>query len=409
MDAGATFAVARDRQLGALAARDRRLAYELAAGVLRRRAELDRLLPVASVDPRLRDILRLGAYQLRRLTRVPAYAAVTTSVALAREVGGERAAGYVNRLLRDMARDARSEMRDARGSHPEWLAQRWRTRFGPDEAARLMARNDVRPALTLQPARWDAGTLREHLRAAGFGVEEAPYGAGLRVITGPNASRIPHPAQVPGFTEGGFIVQDSSAALVCRFAGAPAGALVYDACAAPGGKAVALERLGARVVAGDARRDRVGTLAATARRAGVAVRVIVADLVTAPLPAGLPDVVLLDAPCTATGTMARHPDARWRLSSRRLARAAARQRELLDHAAALVRPGGWLVYATCSLEPEENVAQVTALLERRRDFRRDPPHATVPDELVTDAGDFESLPHRHGIDGAYAARLRRAG
>jgi len=111
VDAGATFAVARDRQLGALAARDRRLAYELAAGVLRRRAELDRLLPVASVDPRLRDILRLGAYQLRRLTRVPAYAAVTTSVALAREVGGERAAGYVNRLLRDLARETGNEKR----------------------------------------------------------------------------------------------------------------------------------------------------------------------------------------------------------------------------------------------------------------------------------------------------------
>jgi len=409
VDAGATFAVARDRQLGALAARDRRLAYELAAGVLRRRAELDRLLPVASVDPRLRDILRLGAYQLRRLTRVPAYAAVTTSVALAREVGGERAAGYVNRLLRDLAREAGNEKRETGVTHPSWLVRRWTERFGSGETTRLIAWNDAKPRLTLQPARWHVDELRGRLEAAGFGVEEAPFGAGLRVKRGGDLSRFSFPACLPGYAEGGFIVQDSSAALVCRFAGAPAGALVYDACAAPGGKAVALERLGARVVAGDARRDRVGTLAATARRAGVAVRVIVADLVTAPLPAGLPDVVLLDAPCTATGTMARHPDARWRLSSRRLARAAARQRELLDHAAALVRPGGWLVYATCSLEPEENVAQVTALLERRRDFRRDPPHATVPDELVTDAGDFESLPHRHGIDGAYAARLRRAG
>ncbi len=410
MGAGATFAAARDGLLGALAQRDRRLTYELAAGVLRRRAELDRLLPLPTTDPRLRDILRLGAYQLRHLTRVPAYAAVATSVELAREAGGERAAGYVNRLLRDMAREAGGGKRDALETHPRWLVERWTARFGAADAARLMAWNDARPALTLQPARFDAATLRARLEAAGLRVEEAPYGTGFRVIGGADASRIPLPAQLPGFAEGAFIVQDPAAALVCRFVAAPPGALVYDGCASPGGKTVGLERLGARVLAGDRRHDRVARLAETARRAGVAIRVIAADLLTAPVGLGRADVVLVDAPCSATGTMARHPDARWRLSPGGMARVAERQRELLERAAELVKPGGWIVYATCSLEPEENVVLVEAFLERHPSFRRDPPpppRAAIPEALVTARGDFESLPHRHGIDGAYAARLRR--
>ena len=408
MDAGATFAVARDGLFGGLAERDRRLAYELAAGVLRQRAELDRLLPLTTADPRLRDILRLGAYQLRRLTRVPAYAAVATSVELAREAGGEGAAGYVNQALRRLARETGNGKREAGATHPEWLAERWRRQFGMAQAASLMAWNDTKPPLTLQPARVDGATLRARLEAAGLRVEEAPYEAGFRVVGGTDASRIPHPVQLPGFSEGAFIVQDPAAALICRFVAAPAGALVYDACAAPGGKGVGLERLGARVVAGDGRRDRIGRLVETVRRAGVAIRVIAADLVTAPLRSAQVEVVLIDAPCSATGTMARHPDARWRLSPRGIARVAERQRGLLAHGAALVKPGGWLVYATCSLEPEENAAQVDAFLERHPDFRRDPPpRAAVPGTLLTAAGDFESRPQRDAIDGAYAARLRR--
>ncbi|HXL11995.1 MAG TPA: RsmB/NOP family class I SAM-dependent RNA methyltransferase, partial [Gemmatimonadales bacterium] len=207
---------------------------------------------------------------------------------------------------------------------------------------------------------------------------------------------------------GAFIVQDPAHALVCRYAAFPAGGLAYDACAAPGGKAVMLERLGARVVAGDARRDRMGHLIQTVRRAGVAIRPAVADLLAAPWGAGTLAAVLVDAPCTATGTMARHPDARWRISARAIERAAARQRALLEAGARLVRAGGVLVYATCSLEPEENSVIVNEFLERHPEFRRAaPPAGTVPAELLTEAGDFQSLPQRHGIDGAYAARLGR--
>ncbi len=377
MRSGATFAAARDRHLAGLAERDRRLAYRLAGGVLRSQADIDRALALATVDPRLDDILRLGAYQLRALARVPAYAAVSTSVELARDAAGE-------------------------------LLARWRKHFGADEAARLVAWNDARPPLTLQPARWDPDALRARLQEADCGVAEAPYGAGLRVSPPGTAPRSLLPARLPGFEHGAFIVQDPAHALVCRYAAFPAGGLAYDACAAPGGKAVMLERLGARVVAGDARRDRMGHLIQTVRRAGVAIRPAVADLLAAPWGAGTLAAVLVDAPCTATGTMARHPDARWRISARAIERAAARQRALLEAGARLVRAGGVLVYATCSLEPEENSDIVNEFLERHPEFRRAaPPAGTVPAELLTEAGDFQSLPQRHGIDGAYAARLGR--
>jgi 16S rRNA (cytosine967-C5)-methyltransferase len=183
---------------------------------------------------------------------------------------------------------------------------------------------------------------------------------------------------------------------------------VYDACAAPGGKAVMLERSGARVVAGDARRARIAWLVETVRRAAVAIPVVVADVVSAPFGAGRVDAVLVDAPCSATGTMARHPDWSGRLTPRTIAAAARRQRALLAAAAALVRPGGLLIYATCSLEPEENSDIVNEFLAAHPDFAREPPPGdVVPAGLLTTAGDLQTLPQRDGMDGAYAARLMR--
>jgi len=377
--------------------------------VLRRQAALDRKLELARADSRLHDILRLGAYQLRAQARVPAYAAVSTSVDLAREAIGEDAARYVNQALRRLIRETRNGTREtSEGTHPRWLVARWRRSFGAAESARLVSWNDTRPALTIQPARWSKEVLARALREAGFGVEDAPYDAGLRVTHGDHASRLPFPVHLPGFAEGGFVVQDAAHALVCRYAGLAPGAQVCDACAAPGGKAVTLERLGARVVAGDARRDRIGRLTETVGRCGVAIRVVAADLLSAPLAAASLDVVLVDAPCSATGTMARHPDARWRVSEHAITRAAERQRRLMEAAARLVKPGGVLVYATCSLEPEENSAIVNDFLARHAGLGREPATGAVPAALLTAEGDFQSLPQRHGMDGAYAARLMRA-
>ena len=406
MRAGAPLGEARDGAVNALAERDRRLAYELSAGVLRRQAELDRALDLERADPRLHDVLRLGAYQLRCLTRVPRHAAVSTSVELARETAGEGPARFVNQALRKLT--AIGYRLSATGSsHPDWLIRRWGARFGAAETERLLAWNDTKPALTLQPAKWNQETLTRRLEDAGIGVGETPFDAGVR-ITPIAGSRYPIPSQLPGFSEGGWIIQDPAHALVARFAAIPAGAVVYDACAAPGGKAVALEGMGARIVAGDARRDRLPRLAGTAGRAGVAIRCLAADLEAAPFGPGRFDAVLLDAPCSATGTIARHPDARWRLTPELFPRAAACQARLLAAAAPLVRKGGGvLIYATCSLEPEENSAVVEDFLSRNPEFARASVRGAVPAELITAAGDFQSLPQRHGIDGAYAARLER--
>ena len=374
--------------------------------MLRRQRELDSALELDRADPRLHDVLRLGAYQLRWLTRVPSHAAVSTSVELARQTVGEGVTGYVNHALRKLT-GTRSSVSGIRQSHPDWLVKRWEDRFGHAETTRLIQWNDAKPDLILQPARWDHGTLLSKLREAGVEAVDAPFDAGIQIRRiAETKYRIP--SNLPGFTEGAFIVQDPAHALVARFAAIPRGEFVYDACAAPGGKAVTLEAHGARILAGDARHERIGRLADTARRAGVEIRCVAADLEAAPLRPASVDAVLVDAPCSATGTMRRHPDARWRLNPTVFARAAARQARLLAAAAPLVRPGGLLIYATCSLEPEENEHVVEGFLNQNPEFARTPhADASVPTELLTDAGDFQSLPQRHGIDGAYAARLMR--
>ena len=377
--------------------------------MLRWRRELDGTLDLRHADPRLHDILRLGAYQLRRLERVPAHAAVSTSVELARETAGEPAARYVNQALRRLAEAATATdtARGAVSTHPDWLVARWQERFGGAGAAQLLAWNDRRPQLVIQPAQWDLAALQTRCETAGYAVRQAPFEAGLAVSRTPTAPRSPLPQSLPGYDAGGFIVQDPAHVLVCRFAAVPVGARLYDACAAPGGKTVTLARGGARVTAGEGRRERLGRLRETVGRTGVAVPIVAADLLSAPFRPGTWDAVLLDAPCSATGTMARHPDARWRITEAAITRLARRQATLLEAAAPLVRGGGVLVYATCSLEPEENERQVEAFLERHSEYERQAVRDAVAAELVSAAGDFQSLPQRHGIDGAYAARLVR--
>lgn len=414
VQSGQPFDQALGPALGDLGELDRRLAHELAAGVLRQRGDLDaRLQPLvhrgwSSVTPELRDILRLGAYQLSALDRIPPHAAVSTTVELARTVLGEKAAKFANALLRAAGGRAAPRAPDAepaayladRYSHPEWLVRRWLARFGPEATTRLLEWNNSRPALVLQPARDSLEALQHRLWELGVGAKRAAYDAGL-ILTGGR------PTELPGFAQGAFMVQDSAQALVVRFAGVPAGAVVFDACAAPGGKAVALGRAARLVLAGELRHDRAKRLAENLRRAGSGREFAVVASASAP-PLRDADVVLLDAPCLGTGTVRRHPDARWRMTPAALGRLAARQRDLLEGVVSAVRPGGLLVYATCSLEPEENEEQVEAFLARHADFRREPGEA-VPPELLTPQGDLRLLPHEHHFDGAFTARLRRRG
>jgi 16S rRNA (cytosine967-C5)-methyltransferase len=411
---GRPFDAALDEAVGGLTDSDRRLAHELAGGVLRTQDALDdRLAPLVrlgweSVSPPLRDLLRLGAYQLLHLDRVPAHAAVSTAVDLARDIAGKAPAGFVNAVLRRLDRAAPSsplvQSADpvatlARSySHPEWLVAGWVARFGAKGTEALLRWNNGRPPLVLQAARDDLTSVRTRLEAAGIHSEAAPFGAGLVV----DATR---PGDLPGYSEGSFFVQDAAQAMVARFAHFPRGARLFDACAAPGGKAIALGRSAGLLVAAERSRRRTTRLRENLLRAGSGREVVVLADAAAPPVAPL-DGVLLDAPCLGTGTFARHPDARLRVTPDALRDLARTQSALLEGVAAAVKPGGLLVYATCSLEPEENEEQVARFLQVHPEFRRDPPDG-LPNECLSPAGDLTLLPHRHGTDGAFAARLRR--
>lgn len=410
---GQPFDAALSHGIGGLPEPDRRLAHELAAGVLRQRSVLDhRLAPLVprgwgGVDPELQDILRLGAYQLTALERVPPHAAVDTSVALAKTRRGVRAAGFVNAVLRRIlgseappaaATGDEAARLAAEYSHPAWLVGRWLEAFGREGAERLLRWNNTRPRLVLQPARRDLGSLTTSWQEAGIGMELAPYGAGVAV----DVSR---PAELPGYAEGGFIVQDPAQALLARFADLSDSALVYDVCAAPGGKTIALGRSTRQIVAGEVSPIRARRLAENVRRAGSGREfVVVADGRSPPVRQA--DAVVLDAPCLGTGAFARNPDARWRVGPEALDSLSRLQAELLHAAAGAVAAGGVLVYSTCSLEPEENQIQIDRFLAANPGFRRER-GAAIPDELLSPVGDLVILPQEHGMDGAYAARLRR--
>lgn len=404
--AGRPFDAALARALRGLDDRDGRLTHELAAGVLRRRGDLDvALAPLTehgweSVAPQIRTVLRLGAYQLLDLDKVPAHAAVGTSTDLARWAVGEPAARFVNAVLRRLARDGApaSAAAGSRRSHPAWLLHRWDQRFGVAATDRLLLWNDSQPPLVLQPARRTAAEIAAELARGGVASEAAPWDAGLTV----DASR---PTDLPRFAEGDFIVQDAAQALVVRYAAIPDGAVVFDACAAPGGKAIGLGRTARTVLAADIRPARVRRLRENLVRAGSGREFAIVADATRP-PCGPVDAALVDAPCLGTGTFARHPDARWRVNASALIDLAERQAELLRAVAGVVRPGGLLIYATCSLEPEENGLQMARFLTTHPEFTREPPPG-FPAELRSPEGDLELLPQVHGTDGAYAARLRR--
>jgi len=394
---------------------DRRLAHELAAGVLRQRSSLDAQLARlvnrdwTHVAAQLQDILRLGAYQITTLERVPAHAAVDTSVELAKKSGGARAAGFVNAVLRRLSQTGPetlpvpqdpAERLASEYSHPLWLVRKWVKAFGQESAAALLQWNNLRPRLVAQPARQSLEDLAATWNRAGLEFETAGYDAGLIV----NRTR---PAELPGYRDGSFVIQDPAQALLVQFVDPPPDATIYDACAAPGGKSIVLGRRAGRVISGDVSRLRVRRLRDNLRRAGSSrEHVIVADARQPPLRPL--DIVLLDAPCSGTGTIARHPDARWRITPKALKHIVDLQAELLHSAAAIVNPGGLLVYSTCSVEREENVGQVEHFLAEHRDFQREPAR-DFPPELCSQQGDLVILPQLHGMDGAYGARLRRTG
>ncbi len=396
---GQRFEGALTQAVESLDERDRRLAHEIAAGVLRHRTRLDhRIDPLLTqrrqmMEPDLRDLLRIGAYQMLYLERIPRYAALSTTVEVAKQRLNPGAARLANAVLRRLTHDAGSLDSTsldlaAEYSHPPWLVERWTARFGLERTEALLYHNNLQPSLVLQPTDGSTAQLETLLSDAGVSCTPAPFGAGVVVQAGSIRS-------LPGYDRGAFVVQDAAQAYLLASLSIAPDATVWDACAAPGGKTAVLSRRVHHVIASDLRRDRFQLLRDTVTRTTTGVSLVVADACRPPLKFGTRDVVLVDAPCSATGTMARHPDARWRLASDRLAHLVARQRGILDGVASILDGGGRLLYLTCSLEPEENELQIDSFLERHTDFARD-------------GDDLFVFPADAGTDGGYAAQLRRA-
>jgi len=399
--------------LAALEDRDRALARQLIGSVLRRLGTLRHLLsqflqkggPPANA-PRVETALLIGAAQILLLD-VPDHAAVDLSVRLAQaDDKAKHFAGLINAVLRRVAREGKTLLANIDSADvdtPRWLLQRWSRVYGTDSARAIAQANGHEPALDLT-VRSDPQSWAEKLQGTVL-----PTGT-VRVLA---QGRI---SQLAGFAEGAWWVQDAAAALPALLFGDVRGKRVADLCAAPGGKTMQLANAGAQVVAVDRSETRMNRLRQNLARLNLQAESVVADATE--WTAEPFDAVLLDAPCSSTGTIRRHPDVPWIKHEADITSLTPLQQKLLEQAAALVKPGGSLLYCVCSLEPEEGIEQVNAFLARQPAFRRRPIAATEIgglSELLTDDGDLRSLPchlpgpdpRQSGLDGFYAARLDR--
>jgi 16S rRNA (cytosine967-C5)-methyltransferase len=402
--------------------RDRALAGEIATGTLRWQGAFDHIIgafanrPLRKLDPEVLDVLRLTIFQLLHLDRIPASAAVKDAVDLVGKAGKRSAAGMVNAILRRVSRErehlplpprpadagdraAALSYLSVTLSHPEWLVARWLDRYGFEGAEQWARFNNSPAALTLRanPLKTTRDALQAALASAGIDVEAGAHNPDALIV------RAGNPLTTFLDEQGLFVVQDEASQLVAQFADAQPGELVLDACASPGGKTTALafgvrSRFSSggpvapaagksrsdpegRVVAADVRGRRIELLARTVRRSGAGnVRIVQADAMQ-PLPFGpVFDRVLLDAPCSGLGTLRRDPDIKWRRREEDLPALAAAQLAMAGHAASVLAPGGALVYATCSSEPEENDGVVDAFLASHPDFEEARPRLrTRPD------------------------------
>lgn len=383
--------------------RERAFARALAMAVLRHLGPIDRALAARlqkAPPDRVMNLLRLGAAQAFHL-EVPAFAAVATSVELA---GANKTSrpfkGLVNAVLRGLLRDA-PPSDDPTLLAPPWLYSRWVAAFGEATARDVAGQIALEPAtdLSLKPGA-DADALAQALEG------EILPGGSLRV------RRKGDVAAWPGFEDGSWWVQDAAAAVPARLLDVKAGEAALDLCAAPGGKTLQLAAAGATVVALDRSSARLKRLEENLARTGLEAQVVAADA-AAWADDRTFDAILLDAPCSATGTFRRHPDVLWAARPGDVASLANVQARILDSAAGRLKPGGRLVYCVCSLEPEEGEAQVEAFLARRPDMALDPiqpGEGGAPEASLTARGTLRLLPHQldGGQDGFFAARFRKA-
>jgi 16S rRNA (cytosine967-C5)-methyltransferase len=400
---------------------DRALVHELVLGVLRWQLWLDKLIEhytkrrVESLDLAVRLALRLGLYQLRFLTRVPASAAVNEAVKLVRSAKVSSAAAFVNAVLRRSIREAgydpAAKVADPveklaiETSHPVWLIERWVESFGREEAEAFARANNLVPPTAFRVVGTDlkpieipdrarqAGAVLDRLREAGASVESSKIAEDAWRVSGAS-SLVRELAR-----EGKIYLQDEASQLVAQTVGLKAGERALDLCSAPGGKTTLMAQLAedrALIVASDRSAKRLDTIIKiTASHNLTSIKSLLLDAAQ-PLPFanGVFDRILVDAPCSGTGTLRRNPEIRWRISEADIRALAAQQKLFLAHAARVLKPGGQLVYSTCSVEPDENEQVVAAFLESHTRFQ---PLKTI-----------RTWPHREGTDGFFIASFRLA-
>ncbi len=415
---------------GSLSSRDRALLTQLVYGALRWRGRIDWYLSqflhrsLSSTNAYIRNLLRLTLYQLLFLDKVPDYAAVNEGVELAKRHGGARAGGLVNgvvrRILREKDKLPDPDPKDdailylsVRWSHPDWLVKKWLGYFGREETESLLKANNQESPLTLRANRLkgDRESLREKLRARGFNAAPTRWSPqGIQLKSAGAAAD-----QLPGFQAGFFQVQGEASQLIGYLVDPQPGERVLDACAAPGGKTTHLAELmgdNGELIVTDISVKGLEKLKQNVQRLGLtSVRPFAVDVsrgLTGAL--ALPyDRILVDAPCSGLGTLRSHPEAKWQKDERDIRRLSKLQKKIVRRLSSYLKPGGILVYATCTLTREENEGVVEDFLDHERGFVLDNARDTLPREAkhMISGKYFLALPHKHNTDGFFAARMRK--
>jgi 16S rRNA (cytosine967-C5)-methyltransferase len=417
---------------------DAALATELVMGVLRWRRLLDFLIdphmkkPVERLDLPVAIALRMGAYQIRFLTKIPARAAVNESVEMVKRARKSSAASLVNAVLRKVAAGAKApaenllpagiaaaERLAILHSHPTWMVERWLARFGEADTLALLQANNRTPRLAcVVHAPGARAEIVRALETSGMHVEDGALLKSAFAVSGGS------PSHSEAFRAGQISIQDEASQAIPLLLGVRAGDRVLDLCAAPGGKTASLARAAGSdgtVIAADLHAHRVRAMEAQCKRLGLAnVRLVELDATQPILLPGEFDRILVDAPCSGTGTLARHPEIRWRLRPENLAESQRLQIQILANAFAKLARGGRLVYSTCSIEPEENEQVVTKALEAAADIHAIPaaeaeqmiaPHLAPgvnASTLFAADGFFRTSPAAHRTDGFFAATFTKA-
>jgi 16S rRNA (cytosine967-C5)-methyltransferase len=400
---------------------DKSLFAEIVHGVVRWQGRLDWILNgfthgnFSKSEVNVRNALRVALYQILFLTHVPQYAAVHEAVEFIKRIRGEKFAGFVNAVLRNIIRtldgihypnpeEDITQYLAVYYSHPVWMVKRWMQRFGREETEKLLIANNEVPGLTLRINKLKITpteflTLLEKNNINFQGSSFIDSFLKVKSLSGISQMNI--------FQSGLFTIQDESAALPVLLLDPKSGELIIDMCAAPGGKTTFIAELmknSGKVIAIDKYESKLSLIKTSCERLGIgAVETLVADSSDVVLPPA--DKIIVDAPCSGLGTLRKKPDIKWKREPEDIQRLVKRQFTLLENAARLVKPGGVIVYSTCTIEPEENTGVVRMFLDQHPNFSIENAQKFVNSSVVTPDGFIETFPHRHHLDGSFAARL----